>query len=457
MSDNTTGAMQHFDVQHVGVKKRSPQAGLVLLYAQDLNHLPPAFVLYGNATLGRDEDCDFMVRVPAVSRQHAEIFKKGASWFIRDLNSTNGTIVDGRRVEEAELEQDSEVRIGDAIFKFVESGAQEFSAFPLAESKESRQAPAMQMVGGLQVNELNAALTSIASSSLSILILGESGTGKEVAAHQVHQQSKRSGKFCALNCAALPENLIESELFGYKKGAFSGAERDKKGLIQAAHQGTLFLDEIGDMPAAAQAKLLRVLQSREVLPVGATQAEKVDIRILAATHRDLVKLQETGHFRPDLYSRINEFQLTLPPLRERKEDIYRLTLEFLKRHEQATLKPSFQFMAGLLHHDWPYNIRELESAIKRASALCSTDELSEALLPEPVKQAIMDYAQPTELRPSGNIVEKDELIRLLRQESGNIAAVGRQLGKARMQVHRWLKKYEITVEEFRSDDSVSKI
>jgi transcriptional regulator with PAS, ATPase and Fis domain len=306
------------------------------------------------------------------------------------------------------------------------------------------------LVGGLQMDLFAAALEQIATSELSVLILGESGTGKEVAARELHDKSGRTGQFCAVNCAALPDNLIESELFGYKKGAFSGADRDKPGLIQAAHGGTLLLDEIGDMPTSAQAKLLRVLQSKEVLPVGATKPEPVNVRVVAATHRDLGRLQKEGRFRRDLFARLNEFSVVLPPLRDRKEDIFQLSRSFLARHGRAHLSLSFPFVTGLLHHDWPYNVRELESAIKRAAALAEGDTLLEEHLPESVQQAILDYAtSPRKIMSPTDIPTEDELRDLLREAQGNVAAVGRGLGKARMQVHRWMKRYRIEVEDYR--------
>jgi sigma-54 dependent transcriptional regulator, acetoin dehydrogenase operon transcriptional activator AcoR len=299
------------------------------------------------------------------------------------------------------------------------------------------------------MDKLSAALKHVAKSNLSVLLLGESGTGKEVAARLLHQESGRRGEFHAVNCAALPENLIESELFGYKKGAFSGAERDKPGYFQAAHRGTLLLDEIGDMPLPAQAKLLRVLQSREVVPVGSTKPEPVDVRIVAATHRDLTRAQREGRFRPDLFARLNEFAAVLPPLRERKEDIYQLVRRFWAAAGRADLHPSFPFMAALLHYDWPYNVRELESAMKRAAALADGTELREEHLPDAVAQAMADYSTTVGRSRSVEAPTEEELRTLLAEADGNVAEVGRRLGKARMQIHRWMSRYSIEIAEYR--------
>lgn len=432
----------------------APDPGLVLLYAEGFFALPSAIRLPKKPlVLGRDASADIPLPVTAVSRRHAQIEFCGGAFVVRDLGSTNGTLVDGQRVDEEQLEPNGELRLGDVIFKFVERGASQYADYSLdgrmREAAKRVTKKATSLAGGFQMDLVSAALEQIAPSELSVLILGESGTGKEVAARELHDKSGRSGPFSAVNCAALPENLIESELFGYKKGAFSGADRDKVGLIQAAHRGTLLLDEIGDMPPAAQAKLLRVLQSKEVMPVGATKPELVDVRVVAATHRDLGRLQKEGRFRRDLFARLNEFAIHLPPLRDRKEDIFQLTRLFLKRHGSPELALSFPFVAGLLHHDWPYNVRELESAIKRAATLSDGTVLKEEHLPESVKQAILDYAaaprkSATEIPPEAHLRE------LLAQEEGNVAAVGRKLGKARMQIHRWMKRYRIEVDDYRS-------
>ncbi|HEY6722519.1 MAG TPA: sigma-54 dependent transcriptional regulator, partial [Polyangiaceae bacterium] len=302
----------------------------------------------------------------------------------------------------------------------------------------------------------------IAPTTLAVLLLGESGTGKEVVARELHRLSGRSGAFRALNCGAIPENLIESELFGYKRGAFSGADRDKLGIFKAADGGTLLLDEIGDMPEQAQVKLLRVLQNREVYPVGATAPEHVDVRVVCATHKDLARLQGEGEFRRDLFGRINEYQVSLPPLRERKEDIYLLVRTFLARHGRPDLVPSFPLMTGLLHYEWPYNVRELEACIKRCIALTDSPILNEQLLPDSVRDAMSDYggagakraSLPEPSAPRAAATPGDpgaaRLRELLERHQGNVAAVGRELGKARMQIHRWMKKHGIDINDFRA-------
>ncbi len=458
MSGKPTGAMQQFPSAGPSPTELGPP-GLVLLYSEEYQTLPAAWPLgSGRTIVGREPPADLVIPVHAVSRVHAELVVDRNGVTVRDLDSTNGTLVDGRLVKEARLESGQEVRFGDAIFKFVESGAERYANYRIDGSVAaggSRLCPPLPpLVGGYQVDRLAAELLRIASSELSVMLLGESGTGKEVIARQLHVHSGRPGPFQAINCAAIPANLLESELFGYKKGAFSGADRDKPGLIRTAHRGTLLLDEIGDMPLTAQAKLLRVLQSKEVFPVGATHAESVDVRVICATHRDLRRMQIENHFRPDLFARLNEYQLLLPPLRERKEDIFQLFRAFLERHGQVSLQPSFRFMTALLHYDWPYNVRELEACAKRCLALARGSVLDVEYLPEPVREDMVDYGTP--LWSASNDPDQDrhapqeaQLRALLQQHGGNVAAVGRDLGKARMQVHRWLKKYDISLDDYR--------
>jgi DNA-binding NtrC family response regulator len=398
-----------------------------------------------------------------------------------DLGGRNGTIVNGELVEEVVLEHHDEIHIGDAIFKFVEEDAPGYLRYRIDGSFTANAAPGTKLpgraIGGYQIQRLVAELGKVAVSELSVLILGESGTGKEVFAQELHERSGRSGPFQAVNCAAIPPTLIEAELFGHQRGAFSGADRDRPGLIRAAHGGTLFLDEIGDMPLEAQAKLLRVLQSKEVLPVGASHAERVDVRIACATHRDLRTLQRTERFRGDLFARLNEYSLKLPALRERKEDLFALCRAFAARHGRPAALVSFPFMTGIIHYDFPYNVRELESLIKRWAAVASGPELGAEHLTDEIKEQMKTYglraadaeppapaavvaAQRAESGTAGSAEgsrqsgppSEQSLRELLARHQGNIAAVGRELGKERVQVHRWLRRYGIDVGEYRSTD-----
>lgn len=450
--------------------------GLVLLYAPNFEQFRAAYILdRPEAVLGRDPSNAVFVADQAASRQHARIARRalgerGVEWVLTDLSSRNGTIANGRLVTEHTLEDGDEIRVGDAIFKFVANGAERFSAYRIDGVVDgTRRAQLLhELVGGAQMDALAADLERIAPTELSCMILGETGTGKEVAARGIHRASGRKGSFQAINCAAIPQNLLESELFGYRRGAFSGADRDKPGLIKLADGGTLFLDEIGDMPLEAQAKLLRVLQAREVFPLGATSAERVDLRVVCATHRDLLSFVKSERFRGDLFARLNDHTVRLPPLRDRKEDIFLLAKSFAARFGQPSLPFAFSAMVALLHYDWPFNVRELESCVKRGIALAGRSALDVPQLPEPITENMKTYGDrrrveapsilPPEHAPATNAVaaragggapSEEELRALLERHAGNIAAVGRELGKERMQIHRWLKRFAIDLEKYR--------
>ncbi len=435
--------------------------GLVLLYAEAFGQLEAAWPLRQSpCVVGRDDTADIRLPVHAVSRLHAELSLRRGEWFVRDLDSTNGVLIDGCRVRESALEPHTELRIGDAILKLVGTDASEHAAYRIdgvmqaGRARRCRQGT--ELVGGLQMDRIAAEVERLAPLQLSVVIEGESGTGKEIIARELHRKSGRRGEFHAVNCAAIPPNLLESELFGYRRGAFTGADRDHPGVFRAANRGTLLLDEIGDMPLAAQAKLLRVLQTREVVPLGATRPEPVDVRIVCATHRDLRRLLATNAFRQDLYARLAEAPLRLPPLRERKEDILLLVRTFLARHGRPELRPSFAFMLAALHHEWPLNVRELESCVRRAAALCEGPVLTPELLPEQVREAMGDYgrwaaegASGSDQADASGVPSEPALRELLTRHRGNIAAVGRELGKARMQIHRWLRRYQIDIRDYR--------
>ncbi len=316
-------------------------------------------------------------------------------------------------------------------------------------------------------------VAKVAPTDSSVLLLGESGTGKELIARSLHLQSRRStGPFVAVNVGALPESLVESELFGSVRGAFTGAASDRVGLIESSDGGTLFLDEIGDMPAATQVKLLRTLESSELRRLGDNQLRVVDVRVIAATHRDLLAEAEAGRFRHDLYYRLNVVQIELPPLRERREDIGLLASYFLDRTARKNRRASMRFAPEvedlLERYDWPGNVRELENAIEHAAAVTEGPVVRAADLPAAVRSprlltrgtgpAAADAAaapaggstaagggvdaDPRDAWPLSR-VEEEHVRLVLARHRGNAAAAARQLGISRTTLWRKLKQYGI--------------
>ena len=463
-----------------------PTPGLALVYSRLHQHLPAAVPFaIPTVTLGRE--CDNTLSIPeaAVSRHHARFERRsdGHIWVV-DTQSMNGTFVNGRRVREQSLAAHDILRIGDTLFRFVPQGIYGYGAYRLDGGVVRQARPFSHgvekpyLIGGYQVDAILDRIAKVAQSTIAVVITGESGTGKELVAREIHRLSGRKGAFQAINCAALPETLIESELFGFRRGAFSGANADKMGLIRAAHGGTLFLDEIGDMPLEAQAKLLRVLHEKEVLPIGATTAERVDIRVVCATHRDLEAYVAKGLFRGDLLARLRELSICLPTLRERREDLFPLITHFLAQ-SQRPITVTFPFMLAVAHYDWPYNVRELESAVRVAVTLSGGAPLDLQHLPETVRRALDGHGAPATPGPvvqaapavvtlrdgvmhGGHERDKSDsgarrmeppteqqLRDLLKLHAGNITKVARELGKERMQVHRWLRRYSIDIREFR--------
>ncbi|MGZ5494693.1 MAG: sigma-54-dependent transcriptional regulator, partial [Thermoanaerobaculia bacterium] len=290
----------------------------------------------------------------------------------------------------------------------------------------------------------------VADTDSTVLLQGESGTGKEVVARYIHDHSGRAAKpFLSINCGALPENLLESELFGHVKGSFTGASRDKEGLFFAAGEGTFFLDEIGETTPAIQVKLLRVLQQREVIPVGATEAKPVNARVIAATNRDLEQQIKLGHFRSDLFYRLNVVSITLPPLRERPGDIPLLAEAFLRRAAEArgeeprSLQP--EALKAMQAYDWPGNVRELENALERAAILAKGNPIPLSALPEKVtdrkrEPLVSGGAQPN---PTLDTIERAYILWVLENEGGNKPRTAEILGIDPSTLHRKLSRYDL--------------
>jgi DNA-binding NtrC family response regulator len=405
----------------------------------------------------REHDRGFLrVYIPDgwMSGEHARIIRTGEGWLVEDKGSKNGTYVGGHRTQRVRLADGDIVETGSTMLLFrVPAAGAKGAANDLSKADFAGSPTALATLSPELQHEFEL-LPKIAGSTVPVLILGETGTGKEVIARTVHELSGRRGPFTPVNCGALPDTLIESELFGAKKGAYSGAVEDRPGLVRASDKGTLFLDEIAELPEPSQATLLRVLQESEVTPIGGTKPLKVDIRVLAATHQALAERVEQGRFRKDLYARLIGFQIRLPPLRERREDIGLLVGELLPRLAGERAE-RVRFTRGaartLFSCAWPLNIRELEHALGSALALAGDDEVASEHLPESIRgarQPLMPSVPPQPLE-GGDQGLRDELVALLEKHDGNVSAVARDLGKERVQIRRWARRLGIDLDAFR--------
>ena len=294
------------------------------------------------------------------------------------------------------------------------------------------------------MEDLLARAELVAAGDASVLLLGESGTGKEVLAKAIHRASpRRDAPFIAVNCGAIPENLLESELFGYVKGAFTGANRDQRGLIPEADGGTLFLDEIGDMPTPLQVKLLRVLEEREVRPVGSARSVPVNIRVISATHRDLREEMASGQFRSDLYYRLNVVSLDIPSLNERRDDIPLLANHFLHRLAERYNKEINGFapdaMELLVRASWPGNARQLLNVVEQAVALTTSSMIALAL----VQQAIRETEEVVPFDEARRRFESDYLVRLLKMTGGNVAQAAKLAQRNRTDFYKLLQRHSL--------------
>jgi transcriptional regulator with PAS, ATPase and Fis domain len=332
----------------------------------------------GFARVGSAAGSDLPLSDYTVSRVHCEIRVRPGAIGIKDCGSTNGTFVEGVGVRDAEARPGATVRVGRSVFRI--DALEGASVLPVSDAESFG-----DLVGAsLAMRQVYAVLERIASTSATLLIQGETGTGKDVAARSLHAASARSGgPFVPIDCGAIPENLIESELFGHQRGAFSGAVSDRRGVFEEAHGGTLFLDEIGEMPLAVQSKLLRAIETRSVRRVGGNAERPVDVRIVAATNRSLAECANQGTFREDLYYRLAVVEVTLPPLRARVEDIPRLGAHFFRRLSGSDVPLPDAFVAMLTRRAWPGNVRELRNFIERSVSLGSVDQ-APAIAPSPL-------------------------------------------------------------------------
>ena len=396
----------------------------------------------GRVVLGAAPDADVVIADSGVSRIHCELALENDGLWVRDLNSRNGTFVDAVLVRDAHIREGSVLRVGKTdVAVSYDPVPTEVPLWPV-----ERYGP---LVGrSVPMRELFERMQRLAESESTVLIQGETGTGKELAARAIHETSVRhEGPFVVVDCGSLPENLIETELFGHVRGAFTGATETRKGALEAAHGGTVFLDEVGELPLSAQPKLLRFLEARTVRRIGETAQRAVDVRVIAATHRDLRTMVNRGAFREDLYFRLAVLPLTIPPLRDHPGDIPLLVQYFLPEGATANLRPDLS--SELQRRPWDGNVRELRIFVDRALAL-GTDEalvmigggraggpLESTQFP-PVP---LDVPFKTVRERWSDYLEREYVSGLLERFSGNVTAVAEAAGINRTYVHRLMKKH----------------
>lgn len=385
-----------------------------------------------------------------MSQRHADLVRTSGAWTIADLGSKNGTWVNGERVggERVTLHDGDVLRLGHTFLRMRADLAAQGPA--LLDGRALATEPLALRTMSPAFSRIADDARAVAKARAPVLLLGESGTGKELMARALHDLSGRGSSFVAVNCGGIPHELVEAELFGYRKGAFSGATGDRLGFVRLSHGGTLFLDEIGDLPLSAQAALLRVLQESQVTPVGSDQTIAVDLRVVSATHRQLGRMVREGTFRHDLLARLDGVRIELPPLRDRREDVPLLIACLLAR--LATDRPDVTIAPdaaqALLQYHWPLNVRELERALEGALALARTRAITLADLP----RAVVDASGDPEPGPLSDADEKQrsELVAMLGQHRGNLSAVARAMNKHRTQILRWMERYGLDANRFRA-------
>ena len=444
--------------------------------------------------IGSMEDNDIVLQDDTVSRYHAKIVQEDTGYVLVDLRSTNGTFINKVRVREAFLKPGCTLGVGQSQIRF-NALEEEVQIVP---SQESR---CGSLIGGnARMREIYAILEKIAPTATTVVIEGETGTGKEVVAQTIHSLSPRAkGELVVFDCGAVPPNLIESELFAHEKGSFTGAMMTRQGLFEIADGGTLFLDELGELPLDLQPKLLRALEQREVRRVGSSKAIKVDVRIIAATNRNLEEEVRTGRFRQDLFYRLSVVRLHLPALRERSDDIPMLVQHFLKTGSynrggsdgQRVKQVARDAMTALQNYPWPGNVRELVNVVERAISFCDGDSLSAADLPDYVRSAKPPASPRADTRrgstaPGAGVTtagaslgpapkppeellgegvtfkdakerwvaafERDYILSLLRRHGGNISHAARDADIDRKYFRKLMKKYDIEAAGLDDDD-----
>jgi len=417
---------------------RQSLPGLLIVVVANRPQLVPVPLRDGTIELGRGQVGSFELDDGAMSRRHARVELDGERWRLRDLGSRNGTAVDARPLtSELTSERARLLRCGDTLFLLCHDLVPYLGATVTARNG---------VVVGPVLRRLWNEIDSIAASSSTLHVTGETGTGKELAARRFHEKgSGAGGKFVAVNCATIPAAIAERLLFGARRGAYSGADADSEGYVQAASGGTLFLDEVAELEPAVQAKLLRVIETREVLPLGATRPTRVELLVCSATHGGLMARVADGRFRQDLYFRIGRPEVRMPPLRERAEEI-----PWLVECALAGRPAHVSLHEKALAYAWPGNVRELVLEVREAARRAASDgsEQVEARHLEPVEAAApapsgRSPRAPAPPRPASPSPSREEIVAALGAQDGNVARTARALGLHRTQLRRLLARHGI--------------
>lgn len=393
--------------------------------------------------IGKDNSCSVQVFDSYMSDRHARLEAKGSTCLIKDLRSDSGTFVNGAQILEALLKDGDLITLGS-------------TDFVIHDSKVKKKDFKLKSKSDYWQSQLES-LSSVAVTKHPVLLLGPSGTGKDVIAHALHESSQvAKSPFVSVNCSALTETLVESELFGHTKGSFTGAIADRKGAFESARGGTLFLDEIGDLTYSLQAKLLRALENNEIRPVGSDKSVKTDVRIIAATHQNLYQKIREGSFRSDLYYRLNVITIETPALKDRIEDFDELLYSFAR---QMKVRFSFSAIQALKKHDWPGNIRELRNVVARASALFPKKYIEEKhvdiLLNKKERLAHLptgvSYVNPGDSNQMSVIreIEKQMILKRLAANQGNQKRTAVDLGMPKSTLHDRIRHYNIDLDQFK--------
>jgi len=413
-----------------------------------------------NVRIGTSPDNDLVLTDRAVSRRHAEIRMTPNGLLLRDLGSTNGTFINDVRITEAYIPPDAECRLGYSNLLIRQRTEERKVAVP-------RQDHLGELVGSSErMRELYGLIRAVAPTPTTVHLHGESGSGKELVARTLHTFSGRSGPFMVFDASVADAEMVRNDLFGHIKGAFTGASGSREGAFRQAHTGTLFIDEIGELPLDLQPRLLRVLETREVTPIGSDKSSRVDVRVITATHRDLTAMVRTGAFRADLFYRLSVVPIELPSLREIREDIPLMT-EHLCQQLQLSCRISAAAMAALQSYPWPGNVRELRNVLERAAVMCGDREIrpedlrlpKTALAPGPAFPMAASTPSPMPVEPISipkpggadarahlREMERQMIIEAMERNRHNKAAVARELGIPLSTLKRRLKDYRISDE-----------